>query len=58
MTDWKKIAEAQNLKMDDAALSIALSRLAGLERQLAASLGGLSPDDDPAVSFEAARGER
>ncbi len=54
MTDWKRIAEAQNLNMEDAALELAASRLAGVEQQLAALLGTLSPDDDPATMFDAA----
>jgi hypothetical protein len=58
MTDWKKIAEAQNLKMDDSGLNVALPRLAALEQQLAAMMTALSPDDDPAVGFDAARTER
>jgi hypothetical protein len=57
MTDWKKIAEAQNLKIDDAGLAVAVSRLSGLEQQLKALLPELSPDDDPAVSFDASRTE-
>jgi len=58
MTDWKKIAEAQNLKIDDAGLAVAVSRLSGLEQQLRALVPTLSPDDDPAVTFDAARTER
>jgi hypothetical protein len=55
MTDWKKIAEAQNLKIDDPGLALAVSRLSGLEQQLNALLTALSPDDDPAVIFDASR---
>jgi hypothetical protein len=57
MTDWKKIAEAQNLKIDDAGLAVAVSRLSSLEHQLNALLAGISPDHDPAVTFDASRTE-
>ena len=58
MTDWKKIAEAQNLKIDDAGVAVAMSRLSDLEQQLNALLAALSPDDDPAVMFDASRADQ
>jgi hypothetical protein len=56
MTDWKKMAEAQGLKLEDADLAIAVSRLGGLQQQLEAVLPKLAPDDDPAVAFDAGGG--
>jgi hypothetical protein len=47
MTDWKKIAEAQGLKLADADLAIAVSRLSTLEERLAALISTLSPEENP-----------
>ena len=47
MTDWKKIAEAQGLKLADADLAIAVARLGALEERLRALLPSLSPDEEP-----------
>ena len=52
MTDWKKIAEAQSLKLADADLAIAVTRLGALEDRLRVLVASLSPEDEPAVVFQ------
>jgi hypothetical protein len=58
MTDWKKIAEAQGLKLHVGDLAIAVSRLGALEERLRALLPSLLPEDDPAVVFELEAGRQ
>ena len=52
MTDWKKIAEARNLKLGADELAVAVSRLEGLEERLRALLPSLEPGDEPAVDLK------
>ena len=47
MTDWNKIAEAQGLKLADADLAMAVSRLSALEERLAALILSLTPEENP-----------
>lgn len=51
MTDWKKIAEAQGIRLSDSELAIAVNRLGALEARLKALLPALSPGEEPAPVF-------
>ena len=57
-TDWKKIAEAQGLKLEAADLGVAVARLEALEARLRALAPSLSPDDTPAVDLRLEGGRK